>query len=144
MPYTERFSEVHQVLAHVPADSETAEVNSGYVNVANFHRVAVLISVGDLAATATFDVDIEQATTTAGANAKAITGKSITQLTATDDDVVLIMELRTEELDVTNGFDCINVECTPATAAVEFAVIVLGCVPRFAPVSTTAVQEIVT
>jgi hypothetical protein len=36
--YTENFSEVHQVLAHEPADSQTVEVNSGYVDAARVAR----------------------------------------------------------------------------------------------------------
>jgi hypothetical protein len=143
--YTERFSEFAEVLAHIPADSAAAEVNTGYVYAGGHHRLAVLISVGDLAATATFDVDVEQATSTAGAGAKAITGKSTTQLTQAggDGDDVLIIELQTEELDAANNFDCVNVEVTPAVAAVEFAVFLLGIFPRHAPVATTNVAEIV-
>ncbi|NIP86987.1 MAG: hypothetical protein GTO03_16045, partial [Planctomycetales bacterium] len=47
------------------------------------------------------------------------------------------------ELDVANGFDCINVRINPVDAATEFALLVLGCIPRFPPVATTLVTEIV-
>jgi hypothetical protein len=144
MSYTARFSECHEVLAHVPADSETAEVNTAWIYAGNHHRFAVLISVGDLAGAATFDVDLEQATDSSGTGVKAVTGKSITQLAATDDDVYIIIELQSEELDVANSFDYFRVEFTPATAAVEFAAFVLGVVPRFAPVSTANAEEVVT
>ena len=143
--FTENFSEVCQVLAHVPADSETTVIDSGNVLVENFRRVVCLISVGDMATNATFDVDLEQASTTAAGTRKAITGKSTTQLTQAggDGNQVLIIELRTEELDVNGGFKYVNLELTPATAAVEFSALILGFVPRYAPVSTTAVEEIV-
>ena len=143
--YTERLSEVHEVLAHIPADSETVEINSGRLLLERYHRAAVLISVGDMAGGATFDVDVEQANQAAGGTLKVIAGKSTTQLTQAggDGDQVLIIEIRSEELDVTGGFEYINVECTPAVAAVEFAVFVLGTVSRYNPVPTTNVAEIV-
>lgn len=145
--YTENFSEVHQVLAHEPADSQTVEVNSGYVDVGDFHRIVVIISVGDIAATGTFDVLIQQATNTAGASSKSLTpSKASTQLTQAggDSDDLLIFDLTCSELDVTNSFDCVNVRVSPAVAATEFSMIVLGVCPRFAPVVTTLVSEIIT
>ena len=144
--YTEDFSEVHELLAHIPADSATTEQNSGYVSLENHPRAVVVVSVGDLATNATFDIDIEQAQDTAGTGAKALAGKSTTQLTeaGTDSNKVVIIEIRTEELDVTNGFKCINVEVTPATAAAEFAVLIFGVGgPRYAPVGVTGIEEII-
>jgi hypothetical protein len=38
----------------------------------------------------------------------------------------------------------VNVRVSPATAATEFSMIVLGVCPRFAPVATTLVTEIIT
>lgn len=145
MNATERFSETAEVLAHIPADSETVEVNTGWIFAGNHHRYAVLISLGDMAATATFDIDVEQAQDSTGTGAKNITGKSITQLTQAggDGNQTLIIELKGTELDVSGGFPYIQVEVTPANAAVEFAVFLLGLVPRYAPVSTTNVEEIV-
>lgn len=145
MDFTQMFSEAVEVLAHIPADSETTVIDSGNVLVENFHRVAVLISVGDMASGATLNIDLEQASSTAAGTRKAITGKSTTELTQAggDSNQVLIIELRTEELDITNGFKYVNLEVTPASAAVEFAAFILGVTPRYKPVSTTAVEEVV-
>lgn len=146
MAFTVRFSEVNEVLGHIPADSETAEVNSGWMLMENNHRAVILISVGDMVATATLDGDLEQASDALGTGSKAIgTGKSITQLTQAggDGNQVVMMELRSEELDVPNGFEYINLEITPAVAAVEFSALILGTEPRYAPVPTTNVAEIV-
>ncbi len=144
--YTVRFSERNEFLAHLPADSETTEVNTAWVSLANYHRAVILVSVGDMAASSTLDIDIEQATDSGGTGVKNITGKSITQLTqaGTDSNKIVIIEIQSEELDVASDFDHIRVEVTPAVGAVEFAVFVLGFEPRFAPVSTTAIDEIVT
>lgn len=145
MSYTELFSEVVEVLAHIPADSETTVIDSGNVLVENCHRVVALISVGDMASGATFDVDLEQASSPAAGTRKAITGKSTTQLTQAggDGNQVLMIELATEELDVNGGFEYVNLELTPGTAAVEFSAFILGYSTRFKPVPTTNVEEIV-
>lgn len=139
--YTARFSECHELMAHMPADSETVEVNSGWLSMANKHRAVVLISVGDVAGAGTFDVDIEQANTAAGGT--PLTLKSTTQLVAADDDVAICIEIRSEELTVSSGYAWIQVEVTPAVAAVEFSVMVLGVTERFKPVSVTAWEEVV-
>lgn len=145
MAYTERFSEANELLGHIPADSETVEVNSGWMLMETDHRAVCIISVGDMVATATLDADLEQASDALGATAKAITGKSITQLTQAggDGNQVVMIELRAEELDVAGGFKYINLEITPAVAAVEFSAVILGTVVRYKPVSTTNVAEIV-
>ena len=137
--YTERFSEAHELMSHVPADSETTEVNTGWLAMANKHRAVVLISVGDIAGAGTFDVDIEEANTAAGGT--PLTLKSITQLVAADDDVAMCIEIRAEELTV--DYAWIQVEVTPAVGAVEFSVMVLGVTERYKPVSVTAWEEVV-
>ena len=142
--WTENFSEVYNLLAHIPAYSETVAVTSGWLNLEIYQRVIVLISVGDLAGAATFDCAITQDDTGTGGNAKALVPvKASTQLTAADDDVANIIELRTEELDVDGGFNWILVTCTPAVAAVEFSVMVFGLVASYAPVAVANWNEIV-
>lgn len=145
MAYTERFSEVNELLAHIPADSETTAVTSGWVLMETNHRAVVIISIGDMVATATLDAALTQASDALGTGAKAIAGKSITQLTQAggDGNQVVMIELRAEELDVSGGFEYILLTITPAVAAVEFAAFILGTVVRYMPVSTTNVAEIV-
>lgn len=147
MTITELFSERFALLDHEPADSVAAgEVNSGYVDMGLYPRLVIVVSVGDMVATATLDIDIEQATSSGGAGAKNITGKSITQLTQAggDSDTAVCIEVNAEELDVANGFAFVNVECTVANAAVELAWFVFGDGgPRYKSVSTAAWQEVV-
>lgn len=146
MNYTERFSEGHYPLVHEPADSFNAgTVDSAYVSLANYHRAVLLLSVGDMAGTATLDVSIRQAKDSAGTGVKAITGKAITQLTQAsgDGNDMFAIELRTEELDVNGGFEHVSVRAVVANAAVEYSYVLLGIEPRFAPVPTTNWEEIV-
>jgi len=115
------------------------------VSLANYARAVVVIQVGEMQTSATFDVDVEQATDTSGTSAKAITDKSITQMTQAggDGDETALVEILCDELDVDNGFDCINVEVTVGTDAVEASVLVLGFCAHYEPV-THGYAEVVT
>jgi len=144
--YTQRFTEVYYPLSIQYSDSFGAGTSdSTYVSLANYHRAVLVLNVGDMQATATLACSIRQATSTAGAGAKVITGKSITQLTQAsgDGDDLICIELRTEELDVVNGFDCVSVRVVVTNAAVEYGYVLYGAIPRFQPTATTNWVEIV-
>ena len=142
--YTERVSEVMYPLLTEYADSLTGWISSAWVSMEAYHRGWLYLNVGDISADTTIDLYLQQATTVGGLGGKAITGKSITQLTAGDDDVICCIELQTEELDVTGGFDYVQVRTVVAGAAVEYGYILYGIVPRFAPTGTTNWTEVVT
>ena len=55
----------------------------------------------------------------------------------------MAIEIRTEELDVEDGYDCIALGYTVGTAATLLSIEIYGLVPRYAPVATTAYDEIV-
>ena len=144
--YTARFSELAYPLVAQYSDSFGAgNHDTAYVSLQDYHRAAILINVGDMATNATLDALLYQGTSTAGAGAKVITGKAITQLTQAggDSDTLLCIELQTEELDVDGAFDCIMLRLTVAEAAVECSAWIFGLEPRFPPVPTTNWEEIV-
>ena len=150
--YTERYTEDHYPLAIEYADAQAPGAHaSAYVNVRDYHRLFLLINVGDMQAGATLDAVLQQATTTAGAGVKAIadkagTGfKAITQLTQAggDGDDLVCIELQTEELDVTNLFDCVRFVITVAGAAVEYSAVLFGIISRHKPVPVTNWAEII-
>ena len=140
MSYTERFSEVHELLGRLAPLTYNGGVSTNWMAVNDYHRVAVIVSAGTL--TGTLDVAVFQATNLAGASAKIVAGKAITQLAATEDEEIAIIELRTEELDVDGGFDCIRVQTTSSAVNV-FEVLVFGIVGRYLPVGTTEFDEVV-
>ena len=145
--YTERISEIMYPLVYKNADSfSAATYTTDYASLAGYHRAWCYINVGDMQENATLDVALYQATDTSGTSAKAITSKSITQLTQAsgDGDDLLCIELQTEELDVDNGFDCVAVRVVVGTAAVELGLTLFGCMPRYAPTATANWAEIVT
>ena len=148
MTYTERFTEVHYPLAYENSDAFTAGTDwaSSYVSLANYHRAVVVINVGDIAAGGFVDAEVLQATDTSGTGSKAISGKSITRLTQAggDGNDLIAIELQTEELDVTNSFDCIALYVTVGSAQAELGYIIYGLEPRFPPTGTTNWAQVVT
>jgi len=146
MTYKAKLYEILYPLDVIHADSEGAgSVTGSYVSIRDYEQILAVVDVGDLQASATFDFAIYQATDTSGTSAKAISGKSITQLTQADgdgDDLVCI-NVRAEELDAANNFDCVRMQATVANAAVEFSAVLYGFNPRYMPTPTTNWTETV-
>ena len=141
--YTERFSEVAAYLGGIDPASYTTEQNTGYVSLANYHRAVIIIHAGVLQDT--IDVDVEAAQDTAGTGPGSFdaASKDITLTLTTDNDTVSVIEIRTEELDIAGGDDCINLEMTPGGQNGSiFGAQIWGLVPRFAPVATTNLDSV--
>jgi len=141
---TARFSEEWELVDVVYGDNIAAntETNSGYNACGNYQRLFVVIHPVDV--NDALDVDIEQATTTAGAGGKSFDsgGKDITVATA--DTKPSVIEIRPEEFDVAGGFDCLQIEITTADTAGngnEFVAELWG-MPRFRPASTTNLDSV--
>ncbi len=134
--FTERWSEVNAVLAKLdPRVYGAGEQNTGYVSFANYHRGLVIIQTG--AMSAAVDVDFEEGTTTAGAGAQSFNtaGKD---LNLTTGGHVYVFEIKSEEFDTADLYDCLNVELTLTNNA-ALSVLVLGTVPRYPPVGVTGI-----
>lgn len=146
--YTEKFTEIAQPLyvLHPISVTNGAEAFTSYVSLANFHRAFILIEVGVMQSGSTIDAVVHQATDTSGTDTKHLdTSLAITQLTqaGSDSNSIVGIEVRTELLDVENGFDCIALGYTVGTAASIMSISIWGLVPRFAPVAVTAWDEVV-
>ena len=146
--YTNRFTEVEELAAGtLHADSRTAATyNTTWTPMHNFQRGTVILDVGEMQQGATLDLALQQASDNAGTGAKAFTpAKAITQLTQAggDGDDVVIIEFRTEEMDVNNQFDHVRAQLTVAGAAVECALIVLKHSANYPPVAVTQWTEVV-
>lgn len=143
MSYTQRWTEVHEplaTLAPTTANGLVAEHNTGWVDMENYHRMIILLNIGEPGQGATIDVDVEEATSNAGAGIQNIAGKSITTVVAADSGGIVAIELRGEEL--TQGYSFINVEVIVTNAAYTYGLYVFGTIPHYAPVPVTAWQEI--
>lgn len=133
-----KISEQLAVLATIdPVSQAVGTIASGWISAANFERFQATIQTGLLGAAATVDAKIQQATTAAGAGAKDVVGKAITQIVkATGDNKQAIIGLRANELDMNNGFAFFNVSITVGGAASLIAARVDGGVAKNLPANT--------
>lgn len=153
MEATERFTEVTEVLATlapITANGTVADHVTGYVDFADFHRGFVSLIAGTPAGASVITVTLQQATDTDGSDFKELTAiskvagsKAPTALAAGDTEEYIGIELNMPELDVTNGFHCIQVTVAVTVAAYTYALYLYGTVPRYAPCDVTGYAEIV-
>lgn len=131
------FSEMVQILDALHAVSQgAATVDGAWVKADGHSRIVAMLDVGLIAATGTLDLKLRQANTAGGGGAKDITGKAITQMIDTADNKFRWIELRTDELDLANGFFWVSTRLVAATAASLVSLVVLGVDPKYAPVTT--------
>jgi len=143
--YTEQFTEVVDFLATLPPTAANAAVgthNSGYVDMADYHRAFVYIALGEAAAGATIDVAITEATSVAGAGATALltiagATKNPAQIVVADAGGHVGIEVRSPELDVSNGYHFINIAVTVTGDTYHYDLIVMGLVSRYEPAGVT-------
>jgi hypothetical protein len=134
------------VLAVIDPDAYTAATyTSGWVDMSLWESLLAIVFAGTLGSGATLDAKLEQATSAAGAGAKDITGKAITQLTqaGTDSDKQAVINCQSEDLDVEGGFRYARLSMTVGTATSDAGGVVLGMDPRYAPTDATTVDEVV-
>lgn len=121
------------VVGNIDPDAySTGTYTTGWIDMSKFLSIMAIVQAGTLGASATLDAKIQQATSAAGAGAKDITGKAITQLTqaGTDSDKQAVINLFADELDINNGFTHVQLSITVGTAASDAGAIVLGFDPR--------------
>lgn len=143
MAYNERFDEYVKLLADVGYSGVTTEQNTGYINIKNYRRIAIIIKAINV--TTTLDADLE--ITTDGVSAGLKTLKSITQLTGGDDADCVLINLRDEEMSHPDSassveYDWINLETTPSGSA-TYTVLVFGLDPRSKPVGATEWDQVI-
>ncbi|HCS40391.1 MAG TPA: hypothetical protein DIW44_12510 [Anaerolineaceae bacterium] len=119
-----------------PVSQAAATVTSGWLSMANVQAILAVIQTGVLGTAATVDAKLRQATSSAGADAKDITGKAITQLVkASNDNDQAMINCRSDELDVNGGFTHVELSITVGTAASVISAAVWGFYPRYQPAS---------
>ena len=146
MDAMEQFSEVFDVLAALAPITANGAVGAhvtGYFSLADAHRAFGFLHLGTPAQGATIDVSMQQATDAFGTGAKALAGKAPTQLVAGDSGGYVGIELQSEELDVTNGYEFAQVTVTVGTDTYTYSLVVFGGPLRYAPADVTDFIEVV-
>lgn len=123
-----KLSEQLAILATLDPSSQAAgTATTAWVKASDFHNLMAIIDVGVFGASATVDANLQQATSSAGAGAKAITGKAITQLLAGGgNDKQATIEIRDQDLDSANGFEYVALNVIVGTAATQTAAVLIG------------------
>ena len=143
--YTNRFTEVHELLG---ADADVYPIGvypTGFASMANHQRAFVALHVGNMAQGATVDLQLWQATDAIGTGAKIIAGKATTQLTQAGGDAgsTVGVEVRTEEMDVDGGFSYLGSTITVTGGDVDIGYFGFAGCSNYVPVSTARWTEIV-
>jgi len=129
-----------------PISQGAATVTTGWVPLSTHDTALAMLMVGVLGAAATVDAKLQQAQDAAGTGAKDITGKAITQLTkvGADDNKQVLINCRSDDLDVANAFTHIRLSVTVGVAASLIAAAVFGLDARYQPAAQkTTVKEVV-
>lgn len=130
--------------AYAAAEYNTKGTANHTIDMAKWHEILILVLVGDIVTNGTINVDVESGSDN---STFANTIKSVTQLTqaGTDSNKQVVINLRSDELPAGDRY--VNIESTLGTAGADFALVVLGTRPRYAPASDddlSTVDEIVT
>lgn len=140
-----RFSEEWQLIDTVYALAVAAntETNTGYNDVSGMRRVVVIIHPMD--PNDVIDVDVEQATSAAGAGAKTLHANAYDTSIAIADTKPTVIEIPADAYDVDGGFKFLNIELTTADTAGggnDFLVEIWGH-PHYLPADTTNLDSVV-
>lgn len=141
MPYTQRFSEEWELLDTIygVAVAANTETNSGVTLLSNYIRSVIIIH--PLSLNDALDVDIEQATTLAGALAQFAAGAKDIAVAAADDSPSVI-EIRNEEFAA--GYEYLNIEITTANTGggANYYVMEFWGLPVYKPADTTGLDSV--
>ena len=133
MTPNQKLSESLAVLATIdPASQAAGTASTGWVDAKNFAALLAVVDVGVFGASATVDANLQQATDNVGTNVKAVTGKAITQLLAAGGNNRQVeINCRSDELDITNGFEFVRLNVIVGTAATLTSAALIGGHPRY-------------
>lgn len=114
---------------------------SGWLYAGNSTRVTAIVQVG--ATDTTVDAKLQQATDSSGTGAKDITDAAITQIGATGDNRFVSIDLATENLDLANGFDYVQLSITAGdgTEGAQVGAIVIQNARHMPPTQPAAYAE---
>ena len=135
--YPGRMTDRIELVGSIPADLHLGTYYTPWISMAERERLLIILSVGDITATGTVDLQIVQAQDSAGTGAKAIAGKAITQLTQAggDGNDEVCINLGAAELDAAQNFCWVRARLDVLTASANACLIVLAGALRYLPPS---------
>ena len=138
-------SERVAVLATIDPDANAAGATvSDYGDMTKYNSMMAIAFTGVLGTSATVDMKLTQASDSSGTGAKDVSGKAITQLVkASNDDDQAIINVRSDDLDVANGFTHVAITFTVGTATSDTGAVLLGLDPKYGAASDNDLASVV-
>ena len=143
-------SEQVAVVGQIVPAAKTAvtgySILTDYVSLAKFYQYLVILHVGAIAASGTVNAKVRVFTSATGAGAADVSGLAITQLTATDDNKLVLLNIQAAEL-LAAGKTHFNLAVLNGVTTNGLSAVILGLHPHYGPASDhdlAAVDEIVT
>jgi hypothetical protein len=135
---------VNIVAALAPQQQAVGTVTTPWIPVTNWISLMAAIQLGVLGTAATVDAKLQQATSSAGANAKDIPNKAIAQfLHATPDDgKQALINFNVRDLDANGGFSYVQLSVTVGGAASQVAALLLGFEKRYGTAAADAAATV--
>ena len=135
-------SEVMSLVATIDPDANAASsYTTDYVDMEFWGGIYAIVYAGILGGTGTLNAKLLQATSSTGAGAATIVGKSITALTTASNDKQAVIELQPDELDVAGGFKFVALRVI-SVATSDWGAAVYGVFPRFGPASANDLASV--
>lgn len=140
---TAHFTEEYALVATIdPQTLDNASATSDWVDMSMYNRAVFAVCVG--ATDTTVDAKLQSATASDGTGAADMTGKAVTQLTATDDNKQVVLEIRAEEMPADTSYCAVVVTAGDGTSGALVCAVGMGTVARYTPVEHLAsVAEVV-
>ena len=138
-------SEMIAIVGVIDPDALTVGTHdSDWADLSAFGQIMAIAETGTMGVSSTFDAKLQQATNAAGAGAKDIAGKAITQIVqgGGGSDEQAIINVRAEELDLDGGFTHVRLRITIGAANSDGAGLLLGVFPRYAPASDSDLSSV--
>jgi hypothetical protein len=141
-----KFSDQVTVLGVINPQSATTVQGTPWIDMSLYDGLLAILQAGALGSSTTLDAKFQQATDASGTGAKDIAGRAITQLTqaGTDANKQVLINLQSQNLDVSGSYRYVKVTMTPATSTALISAVVLGFNGRYQPgAHATTVDEVV-
>lgn len=157
-------TDIAKVVVGCPPAALTSTAGDGdYVSLKNFDRITVILAVDNATTVTGGTITLKQATAVAGTSEKAlafskmwantdvgagdtltetaVTSDTFTTSTTNDKNLLYVMEVKSSDLDVANGFDCIRVDSTGMANAVGSVLYVLHGARYGNPLALAAITD---
>jgi len=146
-----------------PAALATAAGDGDYVSLKNYDRLTILLSVKNATTVTGGVITLKQATAVAGTSEKALAfakvwantdtgaGDTLTETAVTSDtfttdttnskNLLYVIEVKADDLDRANGFDCVRIDSASMANAVGAALYVLHGTRYKSPAAVAAITD---